>query len=705
MSGRPGSKRQVHFGEFQLDLDTAELRNNGTRSSLVGQPLQILTVLLERPGELVTREELKKKLWPGDTFVDFDQSLNKAVNRLREALKDSAESPRFIETLPRRGYRFVGLLSTPKPPSVEEATVSLVDVRETIAGKQAATSSKWRRVFVLTFAGLVCGAIALVFGFARQPTPPQVVGITRLTNDGWRKYALICDGLRLYFSERGTIFQASVDGGETTELVTGLSELELYDISPRGSELLVSGGVQGSPTVERHIWIVSVPSGSTHQVGEIKALWASWAPDGEHVGYATNDGIYLANREGTDIRKVANVPGTPWKMQFSPDGKRIRFDAPDREPNLPSIWEVETNGKGMRVLFPELDRPLHTGAWTSDGKYFFFNSHQPEKDRDEDVWVSIEPVQPGLGRRPNPSAERLTNGPIAFGYPVPSTDGERVYALGTQSRAELERYDRLSKQFVPYLKGISASAAEVSRDGQWVAYVSFPELALWTCRLDGTERMQLTSGSVQVETLQWSPDGTRIAFADVEPGKPWRIYVIPASGGKAEELMPEDQTAEIDPSWSADGNSIVFGRPVTTANGNIQLIDLKTHRVSTIPGSLGLFGPRLSPDGRYLAASPADSSKLMLYDLRTEQWKASGEGTFQFLNWARNSKTIYGLSLGRGNEIARFDVERQSFGRVVNLQHVEQGSRGWVGLAEDESPLIVVDKSVSDVYQLALKYR
>src|SRR6266568_8897687 len=111
-----GSRRQVYFGEFQLDLDTAELRNNGNKSSLVGQPLQILTELLERPGELVTRQELKKKLWPDDTFVDFDQSLNKAVNRLREALGDSAEHPRFVETLPRRGYRFIGTIEPTEQP-------------------------------------------------------------------------------------------------------------------------------------------------------------------------------------------------------------------------------------------------------------------------------------------------------------------------------------------------------------------------------------------------------------------------------------------------------------------------------------------------------------------------------------------------------------------------------------------------------------
>src|ERR1700745_3396756 len=98
----------VSFGEFELDVETAELRNNGSKAVLPGQPFQILVTLLGRPGQLITREELKKKLSPSDTFVDFDVSLNKAVNRLREALGDSAEHPRFIETLPRKGYRFIG---------------------------------------------------------------------------------------------------------------------------------------------------------------------------------------------------------------------------------------------------------------------------------------------------------------------------------------------------------------------------------------------------------------------------------------------------------------------------------------------------------------------------------------------------------------------------------------------------------------------
>src|SRR5215472_12682980 len=102
------SATRIRFAEFEIDLRTGEILTNGHRSVLSEKPLQLLTALLENPGELVTREELKRRLWTSDTFVDFDLSLNKTVNRLREALGDSADQPRFVETFPKRGYRFIG---------------------------------------------------------------------------------------------------------------------------------------------------------------------------------------------------------------------------------------------------------------------------------------------------------------------------------------------------------------------------------------------------------------------------------------------------------------------------------------------------------------------------------------------------------------------------------------------------------------------
>jgi DNA-binding winged helix-turn-helix (wHTH) protein len=103
------STEMLRFGTFEVDLPAGELRKQGKRIKLQDQPFQVLAVLLQRPEKVVSREELRKQIWPDDTFVDFDNSLNTAINKLREALGDSADNPRFIETLPRRGYRFLVL--------------------------------------------------------------------------------------------------------------------------------------------------------------------------------------------------------------------------------------------------------------------------------------------------------------------------------------------------------------------------------------------------------------------------------------------------------------------------------------------------------------------------------------------------------------------------------------------------------------------
>jgi Tol biopolymer transport system component len=182
---------------------------------------------------------------------------------------------------------------------------------------------------------------------------------------------------------------------------------------------------------------------------------------------------------------------------------------------------------------------------------------------------------------------------------------------------------------VPYLSGVSASETSHSSDGQWVAYVSFPDFTLWRSRVDGTQKQQLTFAPFQVVRPRWSPDGTRIAFTDVRPGKTYTIYVISSEGGAPQEIFAGDTHPEIDPSWSPDGDSILFGGSVGEPRGILR-IGLKSKAVSTLPGSEGLFSPQLSPDGRYVSAFPTDMSKLMLYDLKTEKWGGNGQGIFQF---------------------------------------------------------------------------
>src|SRR5215472_2174418 len=123
MSNCPARPRPLRFGAFDLDLSAGGLRKDGAKVKLQDQPLQILALLLEHPGQIVTRDELRKRLWPDDTFVDYDHSLNKGVNKLRDALEDSADHPRFIETIPKRGYRFIADVTAAEPP-VKEVPLS-----------------------------------------------------------------------------------------------------------------------------------------------------------------------------------------------------------------------------------------------------------------------------------------------------------------------------------------------------------------------------------------------------------------------------------------------------------------------------------------------------------------------------------------------------------------------------------------------------
>jgi hypothetical protein len=206
------------------------------------------------------------------------------------------------------------------------------------------------------------------------------------------------------------------------------------------------------------------------------------------------------------------------------------------------------------------------GKWTVDGKYFIFQSnHQIWALRQKNSFIQSEP-------KPIP----LTSSPLSLSSPLPSRDGQKLFVIGQTYRGELMRYDAKSGQFARFLEGISAEYVAFSKDGQWVAYVSYPEGTLWRNKLDGSENLQLTYPPMYPVLPRWSPDGKKIVFFEfaLRSDKPARIYEVSSESGTPRQLIPDDPSQQLDPNWSPDGSKIVYGGESGDAASAIRVFDL-----------------------------------------------------------------------------------------------------------------------------------
>jgi Tol biopolymer transport system component len=309
---------------------------------------------------------------------------------------------------------------------------------------------------------------------------------------------------------------------------------------------------------------------------------------------------------------------------------------------------------------------------------------------------------------------QLTNGPMGFLAPLPSKDGKKLFAVGTLKRGEVLRYDVRSRQFAVFLPGLSADGLAFSRDGQWMSYVKYPEGTLWRSRLDGSERLQLTFSPLMPGLAEWSPDGKQIAFSADTPGKPHHIYIVSADGGSPRQVAPEDRS-QSHPTWSPDGSSLVFDRLFWEVDDpsliGLHQVNLSTGEVTEIPGSEGMWHARWSPDGRYLAAQGTpDSRTLMLFDWTTRQWSEyvrGVPGAAAYSTWSRDSQYVY---FENGHHVERFlyrlrvrDRKVEQLGGLDAMRQTAGTVTLWMGLAPDDSPLIMRDLGSSEIYALDLQ--
>jgi Tol biopolymer transport system component/DNA-binding winged helix-turn-helix (wHTH) protein len=733
------STAKYRFGPFEATVRTGELRKFGVRVKLQTQPFTILLALLQRPGELVSREELRQLIWGSETIVDFDHSLSTAINKLREALSDSADRPRYIETLAKRGYRFVATVEAvplPAPTAVEptdtvpeptrhifetvdHSPVVLVEppaerTTSILQPVSAFESRNFRR-----YAGLAIGALAIMgtagWLLAVTSSPPQpAVRYAKITSSNSvypgdisleRFPGVASDGIRIYFpeiKERTIVLShASIAEGESYRILTPSEIIRptVADVSPDGSNLLIRSMTWSD--MEQPLWTVRSSGGAARKVHSGLAHDATWLPDGTSILYASGRDLFITDNQGGTPRKLANLPGRAFWIRYAPDGSSIRFTLLDPTTRATSLWELTPDGKTLKPLLPPSSKPGTEccGNWTRDGRYFLFQS---AREGLSNIWVRKE------GRFVWPFSHRifqLTAGPLSFVAPSASQTSNRFFVIGTDPRTRLSRFDVSSGKAVPYLPNINtAERTALSPDNKRVVWISTVDRTLWRSDVDGTDRLQLTSRPMRVLMMRWSPDGTKIAFMAKAPDEPWRIYIISADGGNPTALQ-EGERNQADPDWSPDGAFLVYGHTPDYMSEDstpkpIYIVNLASKRISTVKNSLGLFSPRWSPDGRFIVAMPLNQRKLMMFDFTTQSWSELATRSVHNPVWSADGKYVYFQAfLESQTPVYRVTIADRRLELITDFENLESADfANFLGVTPTNDPILGVRSLTADIY-------
>jgi Tol biopolymer transport system component/DNA-binding winged helix-turn-helix (wHTH) protein len=725
------TSNRLAFGLFEADLKAGELWRSGRRIKLQSQPFRVLTVLLQSAGEVVTREELQRRVWDPDVVVDFEHSLSSAIKKVREALSDDAENPRFVETLSKRGYRFIAPVSVvaeaqsfrePAKPDPVVLTAAIVPLE---AAPHRAFGSRLlpfatRRALLLAAVAVAAftlglgsaGKLRIFNNFNKAGAIPRIV---RLTQTG-RVYssvdtafeslpATVTDGTHLYTStvEDGhdVLSQLTISTGEmqTLTLPSEIVSPEINDISPDKTQLLVRSHLSADP--EEPLWVVPVVGGSAFRVANILAHDATWVPDGRSILYANGNQLNVFSLDSGKSSPFATVQGRAFWLRWSPDGSRLRFTIIDSVNHTSSLWEIGGNNHQPRRLLntQTLSSNACCGVWTVDGRDFVF---QVMMGRTTDLWR--------LSGKDTSHPLRMTNGPLFNESPAGGRNPNEIFFVGHDYQSQSERLDAQTKQFVP-LEGFLAHAEHVSysRDHRFVLWLD-PMSRLWRAHADGQDKVQLTPNSLHVFLANWSPDGTHVTLMARRSGSPWQIFLVSANGENLHRLMRADYNVA-DPSFSADGKLIAFGGiPDLMGQGDtprsIDILDLATSQIAELPGSKGLFSPRWSPDGRQIAALTLDQQKIMLYDVKTQSWRVLAVTSAADPVWSSDSRYLYFHAyMAPLNPVSRIEVSGGHIEPMVTIKDFPARTVSryfFSGLTPDNAVIINVELDNSNLYSLEL---
>ncbi len=641
MVGREGSTRIFRFGIFEADLQTGELRKNGAKVPLQGQPFQVCALLLEHAGELVTREELRQKVWPEDTFVDFEQALNTAIAKIRLALGDEAVNPRFVETLPRRGYRFIGPVTKPVLQAVAPV-VSTGWFERLTAG----------RIWLLASTTL----LILLSGFeiwrsAKNHTnalpPIEVAPLVSLA--GAQDHPSFSpDGNQVAFVLRGTencgIYTTMVGGEKSLRLTSDCSDA-WPTWSPDGRRVAFHRYEHGMA-----IYVVPAFGGSEHRLYKGPSNpWAcgfDWSPDGSVVAFSeartdwNGSRISLLSLADSTTRQLTSPSGqqVDYSPAFSPDGTTVAFVRGALAGAVEDLYVVPAAGGVPRRL--TFDKTWIEGppTWTPDGRDLVFSS-----------------ARGGLASLWRISASGGTPRPIAgvgviASFPSISPKGNELVYKQTfikENMLQVNLKDEKRSASPPAVLHLTKGRnwrPNFSPDGKRFAFESvLGHSEIWACDRDGSNCGQLTSLQGTAGAPRWSPDSHSMAF-EFRPKEHSEIYLLEMGGG-APRLLPTLPGADNGgPSWSRDGKWIYFYSDRGGPPFQLWKVSLKGGPPLQITRNGGVFGAE-SADGRFLYYSKFEERGIWKLSLSggEETRVLDQAGETEWYNWALGRNGVYFL--------------------------------------------------------------
>lgn len=619
------------FDDFELDLRSGELRKKSRKIRLQAQPFQLLVLLVQNAGEVVTREQVCQALWPTDTFVDFDHGLAVAVNKAREALGDSADNPQYIETLPKRGYRFIGTIK-PEPPVLMPAPERAKELEKLAVVAATRKEGNRNRILALAAVGILAASVAFMVGWkphsAKEPRPVNAVRFTSYPGLETAP-AISPDGTRIAFSW---------DNDATNK--TGKPAYDLY-VKAVGSETLLR--LTNHPAD----WISS-----------------TWSPDGTQIAFhrlaQDDNGIYVVPAMGGPERKLL-ATHAPYDLvaplSWSPDGKWIAFADRRDGANGDRTYLLNTETLEVRT-FPHDTGCIHEGSLT------FSHSGKELAHLCVHNLNSIEFIVSDLEGKSRRSLGIPPGFPQGF---VWSGDNQSLVVAESTSRGTIFReihMDR-SARVLPLPAGSWPTLAD---SGGRLAYAALDtRINIWRKDLlhpEASPEELLTSSRMQ-NIAQYSPDGKHLVF-DSDRSGVWSIWLADADASNLVQVT-HDRPAGY-PRWSPDSQRIAFA--ITEDNGSeavytVNIADLVPHKLET--GLQASSAPSWSPDGKWIYFGGFEGAGHQIYRCPSQGGQpalvASGleyiaaipseDGNTLYITWSSAESYMDMLSLDRPGAVPR----------------------------------------------------